>query len=196
MSSSTERRSESADSRRTSTPPPVDDDMPLAAFFAQFASFSFNENQSSHKNFDRLVKVLKCDGFKDALVHEFNARFGTDNSISNWQYLCGVLRIDPVPNSVKGCRKCVWDMHVNLVDLVDSQRTGKSVKLFASLEDLRAYTHHTRNTFPKETRAYQGGLLRNITRMYFRRPGHGPGSAKKKERKKKQKAARAAAGGD
>ncbi|KAG1899050.1 uncharacterized protein F5891DRAFT_954781 [Suillus fuscotomentosus] len=183
--------------------------MPLAAFFAQFASFPFNENQSSHKNFDRLVKVLKCDvkdpqgrialareGFKDALVHEFNARFGTDNSISNWQYLCGVLRVDPVPNSVKRCRKCVWDVHVNLVDLVDSQRTGKPVKLFASLEDLRAYTHHTRNTFPKETRAYQGGLLRAITRTYFRRPGHGPGSAKKKERKKKQKAARAAAGGD
>ncbi|KAG1831626.1 hypothetical protein EV424DRAFT_161352 [Suillus variegatus] len=180
--------------------------MPLAAFFAQFASFSFNENQSSHKNFDRLVKVLKCDvkdpqgrialareGFKNALVHEFNARFGTDRkNISNWQNLCGVLGIDPVPNSVKKCRKCVWDVHVNLVDLVDSQRTGKPVKLFASLEDLRAYTLHTRNTFPKKTRAYQGGLLREITRTYFRRPG----SAKKKERKKKQKAARAAAGGD
>jgi len=90
-------------------------------------------------------------------------------------------------------------MHVNLVDLVDSQRTGKPVKLFASLEDLRAYTLQTRNIFPKETRAYQGGLLkellREITNTYFGGRGPGNGSAKKKERKKKQKAAKAAAGG-
>ncbi|KAG1899022.1 uncharacterized protein F5891DRAFT_434919 [Suillus fuscotomentosus] len=212
MSSSTERRSESADSRRTPTPPPVDE-MPLAAFFAQFASFSFDEKQPSYQNFGRLVKVLKCDvkdhqkrialareGFNDALVHEFNVRFGIDqNDISNWQNLCGVLRIDPVPNSVKKCRKRVWDMHVNLVDLVDSQRTGKPVKLFASLEDLRTYTLQTRKIFPKETRAYQGGLLKELLReiknTYFGRRGPGNGSAKKKERKKKQKAARAAAGG-
>ncbi|KAG1831634.1 hypothetical protein EV424DRAFT_1372125 [Suillus variegatus] len=198
MSSSTERRSESADSRRTPTPPPVDD-MPLAAFFAQFASFSFDEKQPSYKNFGRLVKVLRCDvkdpqrcialareGFNDALVHEFNN-------------LCGVLRIYPVPNSVKKCRKRVRDIYVNLVDLVDAQRTGKPVKLFASLEDLSAYTLQTRNIFPKETRTYQGGLLkellREITNPYFGRRGPGNGSAKKKERKKKQKAAKAAAGG-
>ncbi|KAG1831636.1 hypothetical protein EV424DRAFT_1372149 [Suillus variegatus] len=209
MSSSTERRrSESANSRRTPTPPPVDD-TPLAAFFAQFAAFSFKENQSSNKNFDRLVKVLRIDakdpqrrevreGFKDALVQEFNTRFGTDgNDISNWQNLCGVLRIDPVPDSIKECRKCVWDTHVNLVDLVDSPRTGKPVKLFASVEELRAYTLQTEKIFPKES-AYQGGLLkellREITGTYF--GGRRNGSAKRKERKKKQKAARAAAGGD
>ncbi|KAG1867056.1 hypothetical protein C8R48DRAFT_772247 [Suillus tomentosus] len=216
MSSSTEvgsdERSESADSRRTPTPPPIDD-MPLAAFFAQFASFSFDEKQPSYQNFSRLVKVLKCDakdpqgrialareGFNDALVNEFNVLFGTDkNNISNWRNLCAVLRIDPVPNSVKKCRKRVRDVYVNLVDLVDSQRTGKPVKLFASLEDLRVYTLQTRKMFPKETRAYQGGLLkellREITNTYFGNRGPGNKHAKKKERKKKQKAARAAAGG-
>ncbi|KAG2047347.1 hypothetical protein BDR06DRAFT_1013966 [Suillus hirtellus] len=211
MSSSTERgRSESANSRRTPTPPPVDD-TPLAAFFAQFAAFSFKENQSSNKNFDRLVKVLRIDakdlqarevreGFKDALVQEFNTRFGTDgNDISSWQNLCRVLRIDPVPDSIEACRQCVWDTHVNLVDLVDSARTGKPVKLFASLGELTAYTlqQKPKKFFPKEN-AYQGGLLKELLREiinpYFGKRRNG--SAKRKERKRKQKAARAAAGGD
>ncbi|KAG2102846.1 uncharacterized protein F5147DRAFT_615876 [Suillus discolor] len=209
MSSGLERRrSESANSRRTLTPPPVDD-TPLAAFFAQFAAFSFNESQSSNKNFDRLVKVLKCDvedtqrrivvreGFKDALVQEFNTHFGTDgNDISNWQNLCRVLRIDPVPDSIEACRQRVWDTHVNLVDLVDSARTGKPVKLFASLGELTAYTlqQKPKKFFPKEN-AYQGGLLKELLREiinpYFGKRRNG--SAKRKERKRKQKAARAAA---
>lgn len=211
MSSSTERRrSESANSRPTPTPPPVDD-TPLAAFFAQFAAFSFKENQSSNKNLDRLVRVLRIDakdpqtrevreGFKDALVQEFNERFGTDgNDISNWQNLCRVLRIDPVPDSIEACRQRVWDTHVNLVDLVDSARTGKPVKLFASLGELTAYTlqQKPKKFFPKEN-AYQGGLLKELLREiinpYFGKRRNG--SAKRKERKRKQKAARAATGID
>lgn len=209
MSSGTEgRRSESADGR-TSTPPP-DHDMPLAAFFAQFASFSFNADQSANKNFDRLVRVIKCspqdperravrEGFKDALVQEFNERFGTDgNDLSNWQNLCRVLRIVPIPDSIEQCRQCVWDTHVNLVDLVDSARTGKPVKLFASLGELTAYTlRKPKKFFPKEN-AYQGGLLRELLREiinpYFGKRRNG--SAKRKERKKRKKAAKRAAGGD
>ncbi|KAG1734505.1 hypothetical protein EDB19DRAFT_1154393 [Suillus lakei] len=181
--------------------------MPLAAFFAQFDSFSFNPNQSSNKNFDRLVRVIKCgpndserrvvrEGFKDALVQEFNERFGTDgNDLSNWQNLCHVLRIVPIPDTVQGCRQCVWDTHVNLVDLVDSGRTGTPVKLFASLGKLTEYTLKTKKFFPKEN-AYQGGLLKELLREiinpYFGKRRNG--SAKRKERKKKQKAARAAGG--
>ncbi|KIK40425.1 hypothetical protein CY34DRAFT_269467 [Suillus luteus UH-Slu-Lm8-n1] len=194
----------SASDRNTPTPPPVDD-MPLAAFFAQFASFSFNENQSSNKNFDRLIKVMKIttqdpvrrevrEGFKDALVQEFNERFGTDgNDLSNWQNLCNVLRIVPVPDTIQGCRERVWDTHVNLVDLVDSARTGKPVKLFASLGELTAHTLNSGKFFPKQN-AYQGGLLKELLREiinpYFGKRRNG--SAKRKERKKKQKAARAA----
>ncbi|KAG1835359.1 hypothetical protein DFJ58DRAFT_917919 [Suillus subalutaceus] len=210
MSSGTEggRRTPTS-STGAGTPPPVDD-TPLAVFFAQFASFSFNANQSSNKNFDRLVRVIRCgpqdperrevrEGFKDALVQEFNARFGIDgNDISNWQNLCRVLRIDPVPDSIEECRLRVWDTHVNLVDLVDSARTGKPVKLFASLGELTAYTlQKPKKFFPKEN-AYQGGLLKELLREiinpYFGKRRNG--SAKRKERKRKQKAARAAAGSD
>ncbi|KAG2158674.1 uncharacterized protein EDB93DRAFT_1119664 [Suillus bovinus] len=209
MSSDTEQRNcKGANAGRTPTPPTVDD-MPLAAFFAQFASFSFsfNANQSSSKNFNRLIKVLKCDlktpqgrliqdGFRDALVQEFNARFGSDrNDLSNWQNLCRALKIDPVPGSIKACRQCVWNTNVNAVDLVDSARTGKPVKLFASLKELTAYTLQNPNLLlPKES-AYQGGLLKDLLRE-IRNPYLGNsrnGSAKRKERKKQQKAKKTAA---
>jgi hypothetical protein len=209
MASGAERRKRKAANERRTPTPPVDD-TPLAAFFTQFASFSFNANQSSSKNFDRLVRAIKCDpqdpdrhavreGFKDALVQEFNERFGTDgNDISNWQNLCHVLRIVPVPDSIEECRQRVWDTHVNLVDLVDSARTGRPVKVFASLGELTAYTlRKPKKFFPKEN-AYQGGLLKELLREiinpYFGKRRNG--SAKRKERKKKQKAARAAVGGN
>ncbi|KAG0701162.1 hypothetical protein DFH29DRAFT_578645 [Suillus ampliporus] len=202
------RRRKSANARRTPTPPPVDD-TPLAAFFAQFESFSFNARQPSNKNFDRLIRVLKIEpndperhvvreGFKDALVMEFNERFGTDgNDLAAWQNLCCVLQIAPVPDTIPECCQCVWDTHVNLVDLVDTARIGTPIKLFASLGELTAYTIKTKKFFPKQN-AYQGGLLKELLREILN-PYLGKrrnGSAKRKERKKKQKAAKAAAGGD
>ncbi|OJA19762.1 hypothetical protein AZE42_06789 [Rhizopogon vesiculosus] len=204
MPSRTERRKrELASARRTPTLPPVDDnDMPLAVFFAQFESFSFNARQSSHKNFKRLVRTISSgpndperraarEGFKDALVQEFNERFGTDgNDLAAWQNLCDVLRIVPVPEAIQECRQRVWDTHVNLVDLVDTARMGTPVRVFASLGELTAYTIQTGKYFPKEN-AYQGGLLKELLREI-----HNPylgkrrnGSAKRKERRKKQRAA-------
>lgn len=46
------------------------------------------------------------EGFKDALVQEFNERFGTDgNDLAAWQNLCNVLRIVPVPDTIRECRQ-------------------------------------------------------------------------------------------
>ncbi|KAJ8587676.1 hypothetical protein M405DRAFT_863535 [Rhizopogon salebrosus TDB-379] len=198
------RRRKHASERRTPTPPP-DDDTPLAVFFAQFESFSFNARQSSHGNFKRLIRTINSgpddperraarDGFKDALVQEFNELFGTDgNDFAAWQNLCHVLRIVPVPDTIQGCRQRVWDTNVNLVDLVDTARIGTPVRLFASLEELITYTIRTGKVFPKEN-AYQGGLLKELLRE-IRNPYFGKrrnGSAKRKERKRKLRAA----GGD
>lgn len=86
--------------------------------------------------------------------------------------------------------QCVWDTHVNLVDLVDTARNGKPVRLFASLGELTAYTKRTEQFFPKDN-AYQGGLLKELLREilnpYFGKRRNG--SAKRKERRKKQRAA-------
>jgi hypothetical protein len=52
---------------------------------------------------------------------------------------------------------------VNLVDLVDTQRTGESVEIFPNLKKLQGYTIKNNKYFPKED-AYAGGLLRFLLR--------------------------------
>ncbi|KAF9218748.1 hypothetical protein BS17DRAFT_665062, partial [Gyrodon lividus] len=150
---------------------------PLEAFFVQYAGpgFSYRAERSAHENFARLCKVSGWaensderrdarEGFKDALVQQFNSIYGTDgNDLTVWQNLCSVIGIEPVPNDIDECRKVVWDAHVNIVDLIETVRTGKQVRRFDSLAALAEYTKRTDKFFPKEN-AYQGGLLKELLR--------------------------------
>lgn len=52
---------------------------------------------------------------------------------------------------------------MNLVDLVDTPRTGAPVQVFPSLKKLQDYTITHGKYFPKED-AYAGGLLRFLLR--------------------------------
>ncbi|KAF8989154.1 hypothetical protein BDQ17DRAFT_1176355, partial [Cyathus striatus] len=52
--------------------------------------------------------------------------------------------------------------HVNLIDLVDTKRTGKPVEVFQT-EALREYTKKTRKFMPRED-ALAGGILRFLRR--------------------------------
>jgi hypothetical protein len=86
--------------------------------------------------------------------------------------------------------KLVWDAHVNIVDLLESARTGAPVQKFATLEDLREYTMEPEKRFPKKS-AYTGGLLKELLREIFN-PYFGRrrnGSEKRKRRKARKKAA-------
>lgn len=53
---------------------------------------------------------------------------------------------------------------MNLVDLVDTPRTGAPVEVFPNLQGLRVYTIYTEKFFPKED-AYAGGLLKFLLRQ-------------------------------
>ena len=57
----------------------------------------------------------------------------------------------------------VRQTHMNLVDLVNTPRTGASVKVFPNLKKLQDYTIKYEKYFPKED-AYAGGLLRFLLR--------------------------------
>jgi hypothetical protein len=52
---------------------------------------------------------------------------------------------------------------VNLVDLVDTGKTGQSVTQFDTLEKLQGYTIETGKFFPKKS-AYAGGVLKFLLR--------------------------------
>jgi hypothetical protein len=52
-------------------------------------------------------------GFKDALVQEFNKIYGTDvNDIGSWQGLCRVVGIAPVPDKLKECREVCLEIGI------------------------------------------------------------------------------------
>ena len=64
-------------------------------------------------------------------------------------------RWDTVKQSGQALKGKVW---VNIVDLVDSRRTGGKVERFESMEELREYTKDTNRVFPKEE-AKKNGFL-------------------------------------
>ncbi|KAH7929073.1 hypothetical protein BV22DRAFT_152681 [Leucogyrophana mollusca] len=173
---------------------------PLDDFFSQYPPFVFNRTKSAPDEFKRLCSHFRWRKedrdevraqYKDALVKTFNSTFGTDeNDLTSWKSLCQDISIYPIPDDLESCRQAVWSSYVNIVDLVDSQRTGVAVCRFPSLGDLVEYTIDTEKYFPKEN-AYAGGLLRELLREILgtyhgkRRP---KGNAPRRQRKPKKKA--------
>ncbi|KAF7967139.1 hypothetical protein HWV62_5006 [Athelia sp. TMB] len=120
------------------------------------------------------------EALKDAMVMQFNQYYGTDiEDINNWQILCQVLGISPIPQELQACREVVKQTHVNIVDLVDDS-SDSDVKIFKSLDDLRAYTIATQKYFPKEN-AYAGGVLKFLLREILN-PREGRGGRKSRGR--------------
>ncbi|TDL15744.1 hypothetical protein BD410DRAFT_695718, partial [Rickenella mellea] len=145
-------------------------------FFAQYPQFpSYDPLAPTTKEFYRLcdffgwerdddAKQEARELFQSALTQEFNDIYGTDaDSLSSWQTLCRILEINPAPAKLKQCRAAVKRAHVNIVDLVDTQRTCEQVKVFQSELELSIYTKNTGKYFPREN-AYAGGLLRYLLR--------------------------------
>ena len=55
---------------------------------------------------------------------------------------------------------------MNLVDLLDTHRTGQRVKIFNTEEELSNYTCETKKFFPLDS-AKQGGVLKYLLRHIF-----------------------------
>lgn len=129
--------------------------------------------------------------FKMAMVQAFNHNFGTDvDDKHSWENICEVLGVDPLPTRMKDMKEvsCLmqifetspdpWQLvkstHVNLSDLLDSSRSGGTVRIFDTEAELATYTLHEGRIFPKDE-AYAGGvlryLLREITGTYKGRKG-------------------------
>jgi hypothetical protein len=89
---------------------------PLEIFFSRYSEFRYEPGRSSITEFNRLCKEYNWEkedpekkaarrGFNRAMKKEFDSLYGSDEKdISNWHKLCYVLRIDPVPKTLKDCR--------------------------------------------------------------------------------------------
>jgi hypothetical protein len=167
-------------------------DQPLKIFFSQYSRFQYQPRNPPITEFNRLCEEHRWkkkkrsaekkdarEEFNIAIKKEFNSLYGSDeNDINNWYKLCHVLRIDPVPNTLKECREvsarlrgpfdfslssqAVSRKHVNLVDLVQGSR--ENIQIFKSEKELSEYTKETEKFFPKEN-VVDGGVLRALRRQ-------------------------------
>ncbi|KAI5864713.1 hypothetical protein GGS23DRAFT_595422 [Durotheca rogersii] len=150
----------------------------IDAFFAQFPSFPYDRKGQIMTEFRRLCKhqgwghdseekETALKELRAAIAMEFGTIYGTDpKSLTAWQLLCDTVRISPVPDTVKDCRKKIRGVHVNLVDLVHGGRTDSPVQVFESLEKLRKYSKRGHKIFPLEE-AKEEGLLKHLLRKIY-----------------------------
>ena len=88
---------------------------PIAAFFAQWPQFAYDETTAPTREFGRLARAQQWsdeardqyrEDFQTAMVHQFNQVYGTDeNDIGAWQALCARLGVEEVPETLAECRK-------------------------------------------------------------------------------------------
>jgi hypothetical protein len=181
--------------RHISDQQPLSAETPLERFFSKYPNFQFQPLNSPVVEFDRLCKLhrwkrrntereLAHEAFHIAMKMEFDDLYGSDvHDIKNWHKLCHVLRISPVPDTLRECRAvshqsseplCDWSTktssliqavvkkHVNLVDLVHGSKV--EVRIFKTEKQLSEYTIATGKFFPKES-AKDGGVLRALRRQ-------------------------------
>ncbi|KAF2441936.1 hypothetical protein P171DRAFT_82746 [Karstenula rhodostoma CBS 690.94] len=145
----------------------------ISKFFSRYPSFAYDEERGVAEEFYRMCDFFAWDrddeerdearqAFKDALVIRFNSLYGTNVAdLENWHKLCIAVCIEPLPATISECKARIKDIHVNLVDLVDT--SGQNIELFTCLDELREYTIETGKFFPKES-AYAGGVLKFLLR--------------------------------
>ncbi|KAF2844096.1 hypothetical protein T440DRAFT_527865, partial [Plenodomus tracheiphilus IPT5] len=145
----------------------------ISRFFSQYPTFAYDEGRGLAEEFYRMCDFFDWhrddekrkearQAFKDAMVIRFNGLYGTDVAdLENWHKLCTAVCIEPLPATISECKERIKDVHVNLVDLVDS--SALDIELFACLDELREYTIETGKFFPKES-AYAGGVLKFLLR--------------------------------
>ncbi|KAH6637170.1 hypothetical protein F5144DRAFT_592115 [Chaetomium tenue] len=86
--------------------------------------------------------------------------------LRGYQALCQEVGIDP-SDLVAVCKKQLKNTLVNIVDLIDTRRTGKPVKIWGSFEEFRAYTmlseHRINLQEAKRPPGYVASLLQRLS---------------------------------
>lgn len=166
-----------------------------SSFFSQYPEFDHDATAPLVAEFQRLSlqRGWKADGKKfrqnrqKCLAQEFEHHYGhTSNKLAGWQTLCADVYISPIPPSINQCKKvgrlsyhldvrsltahrdikALSKIAVNLVDLIDSRRTGKKVKLFPSKNALRNYSIKHDKIFPKRQAKADGFLCALLIEIF------------------------------
>ncbi|KAH6915644.1 hypothetical protein BKA70DRAFT_1556248 [Coprinopsis sp. MPI-PUGE-AT-0042] len=122
----------------------------VAEFFAHHDfSDSYNPRESAFSNLQRLCQTkgwrngtterTRAEGsLKQALLSQFNKRYGEKETLEGWQAICEKLGVNPVPKTLKAAREKVRTTHFNLVDLAEADE--RPVPTFRTQKELDKYT--------------------------------------------------------
>jgi hypothetical protein len=139
---------------------------PIEAYFARFPSFSYHpstdwrqlvpfDNLANHSGWSEKRRKSEFYRFKKTWTQVVESEF-SGSSISHYQSLCVDLDIEPIPDSVAGCKTVLREVFVNIVDLMQyrkdcqhGKRASKPQK-FRSLKQLSQYTRNEEKYYNKE----------------------------------------------
>jgi hypothetical protein len=139
---------------------------PIEAYFAKFPSFSYRPSTdwrqlalfnslANHCGWSKTHRKDEFNLFKETWTQVVESEF-SGSSITHYQILCKDLDIDPVPDSVAGCKTVLREVFVNIVDLVQYRKDCQQGKIaskpqkFRSLKKLSQYTCDEGKYYPKE----------------------------------------------
>jgi hypothetical protein len=183
-------------------PPP-----PSQSHFAKFEHFTPNDAASFDDEFARLASSQqwvpgsqeytrqRTIAMREELqLHYFSQPQQLDDvdeeeelseeeiALQGYQSLCHEVGIDP-SDSVAECKRNLKNTLVNIVDLIDTRRTGKRVEVWDSFEEFRAYTLQDEKRIDrkeaKKPPGYLASLLQRLSEPRSRRKGRKRNSPKR-----------------
>ncbi|KAF2713800.1 hypothetical protein K504DRAFT_462284 [Pleomassaria siparia CBS 279.74] len=120
-----------------------------------------------HDDSGKSKKQRRAEG-AEAYQADFGNLLGTDpKKLANWQRLCSILNIEPIPQSITQCKKSYKSVWVNLYDVVDHLRDPDTVPLrhFRSYGDFWRNAKGRNRIFPKEE-AKKNAFLRVLLHRF------------------------------
>ncbi|KAF5552719.1 hypothetical protein FNAPI_7025 [Fusarium napiforme] len=160
-------------------------DHPVDLFFANFKGFDHQRTKPFYDEFYRMCDHFGWSdaeatepwhNFRIALVQEFTYVFGeNERSLLNWQKMFKTIGL-PEPTSLSEAYTVMRPIRVNLIDMLESSRTGEPVQRFEALGDLSHYSYAQDKVFPKppmspkrkrkgpKPETYSSGLLKMMLR--------------------------------
>ncbi|KAF5683147.1 hypothetical protein FDENT_7330 [Fusarium denticulatum] len=151
-------------------------DHPVDLFFANFKGFDYQRDKSFFDEFYRMCDHFGWSddeatepwyNFRIALIEEFNYVFGEDeNDLQNWKKMFKIIGLSE-PTSLSEARTVMRPTRVNLVDMLQSTRTGEPVQRFESLEALSRYSYNTLNEIHDDGAFHDDKLFLNHRALWY-----------------------------
>ena len=140
---------------------------PFAEYFGKYPSFNYIPEPDWRQKvpFNALAEELdwsqefrtrEYEKFKDIWRQAVDGEFA-ETDLERYQNLCGQLGVLPIPESIKECKRRLYFVHVNIVDLMQYRRDvtlglkPEPLKVFRTVEELKEYTKREKKFCPVDT---------------------------------------------